>query len=137
MKKIKNNTVKKKSSYWIVLGGIIIIAISIFLANWINSHREVRNKGQLIKCPIVEIRYANKGGNSGSVQIEGQVFDVYSLDSHLNLGDSILVRYDKEKSIVIQEKYTMNNFLVFFALDSVLLVIGLGLIFAGITGKGR
>lgn len=119
-----------------MLLGIIIISLFLFLANLIYTYREVRMNGQPIKCPIVEITYGTKGGNSGSVVVDGQILSVSRLDSGLDVGDSIQVRYDKVRGIVVQEKFEEGSFILFFAFDSVLLILGLSLIYAGVTGKG-
>lgn len=92
--------------------------------------------GRLVICPIVDITYGTKGGNSGSVAINGQILPVSRLDSSLGVGDSIQVRYDQERAIVVQEKFDEGSFVLFFALDSILLILGLSLLYAGITGKG-
>jgi len=115
--------------------GVIAFIVSSYLAYFIYIHREVRMHGQLISCPIVDIRYAAKGGNSGDVEIDGKRLSVYKLDDYYHVGDSLLVRYDKEKSLVIQEKYEEWNFMIFFALDSVLLILGLILTYGGIARK--
>ncbi|MGC3979155.1 MAG: hypothetical protein QM751_13580 [Paludibacteraceae bacterium] len=135
-RKRKSNIVKRKRNFWIILLGSFVIFLFLFLANLIYEYREVRMTGQLITAPIVDISYATKGGNSGFVKVDGKILAVSRLDSSLEIGDSIQVRYDKEKAIVVQEKFDEGSFIVFFALDSVLLVLGLSLVYAGITGKG-
>ena len=134
MKKRKTNVVKKINIGMLVMG-IIAIIVSSYLAYFIYIHREVRMHGQLISCPIVDINYHAKGGNSGDVEIDGERLSVYKLDDYYHVGDSLLVRYDKEKSLVIQEKYKEWNFGIFFALDSVLLILGFLLIYGGIARK--
>jgi len=137
MKKQRKNGIKtKKSNFWIILLGIFIVSLFFFLANLVYTYRDVRMTGEPRTCPIVEITYNTKGGNSGSVKVDGQILAVSRLDSSLEIGDSIQVRYDKERAIVVQEKFDEGSFIIFFALDIVLLIIGLSLLYAGITGKG-
>jgi len=137
MKKQRKNGIKtKKSNFWIILLGIFIVSLFFFLANLVYTYRDVRMTGEPRTCPIVEITYNTKGGNSGSVKVDGQILAVSRLDSSLEIGDSIQVRYDKERVIVVQEKFDEGSFIIFFALDIVLLIIGLSLLYAGITGKG-
>lgn len=132
-KKIK---VKRKTNFWVILLGIFIISLFLFLANLIYTHRQVRMTGQYISCPLIEITYGSKGGNSGSVLLDGNIISVWSIDDDLKVGDSIQVRYDKTRAIAVQEKFDEKSFLIFFALDSVLLFLGLALLYAGITGRG-
>jgi len=135
-KQRKNSVTKRKRNFGLMLLGILIISLFLLLANLIYTYRDVRMNGLLIKCPIVEITYGTKGGNSGSVAVDGQILSVSRLDSGLDVGDSIQVRYDKIRGMVVQDKFEEGSFILFFALDSVLLILGLSLIYAGVTGKG-
>lgn len=135
--KRENDIVRRKTNYWYILLGSITVIVSIIVANLININREVRMNGQPVKCPIVDISYSAKGGNSGNVKINGQVLHVIKLDGYLKVGDSIIVRYDKEKALVVQEKFTKGYFVLYFALDGILLLMGLGIIYGGIKGENR
>ena len=127
--------VKWKINWGMLAIGLLAFIPSCIVANLIYNNREVRMHGELKSCPIVEISYSYKGGNSGDVEIDGKRLSVYKLEDKYHVGDSLLVRYDKEKSLVIQEKYKEWNFFVFYALDSVLLILGLLLIYGGLSGK--
>ena len=129
------NPVKKKPSTWAILVGVICIIISCTIGNSINNHRLVRINGISINAPITEISYGNKGGRSGSVCVNGKKLPIYALDNNFAIGDSIAVRYDDKKSLVVQDKYNNTNFIVFFLLDGILLICGLLMLYAGITGK--
>ncbi|NOS92887.1 MAG: hypothetical protein HOP30_13265 [Cyclobacteriaceae bacterium] len=120
----------------LIIGLISIVVFSI-VANYINRQRKVRLGGQLLSCPIIKISYSNKGGNSGHVEIDGQILRVSSLDSKWKVGDSIWVRYLKGETLVVQEKFGNGHFVLLFTLDSILLVLGVLLVYAGIAGKGR
>lgn len=127
--------VKNKPKIWAILVGIICISVSCVIGNLINDHRLVRMNGLLINAPITEISYGNKGGRSGSVKVDGKILSIYALDNNLGIGDTISVRYDKEKSLVVQEKYNNNYFTVYFLLDSILLILGILMLYGGIAGK--
>jgi hypothetical protein len=132
---IKTETqIKRKPNIWIILLGVICIVVFTIIANSINDNRLVRMNGKLIKSPIVEISYSNKGGNSGDVEVDGKKLSIIALESDYEVGDSILVRYDKEKSLVVQERFDKAYFVLWFALDSILLIFGLLFLYAGIKG---
>lgn len=115
--------------------GIIAIIVGSYIGNSIYMHREVRFNGVLLDVPIVHVNYRGKGGNSGDVEIDGKKLHIIKLDDEFNVGDSLLVRYDKEKELVIQEKFQNWNFTIYFALDAVLLICGLLLTYGGIAKK--
>jgi uncharacterized membrane-anchored protein len=140
MKKKRNKKrviqpVKRKPKIWAILVGIIVIIVSCVVGNSINDHRLVRMNGILINAPITEISYGIKGGRSGTVKVEGKLLSIYKLSDNYAIGDSISVRYDKEKSLVVQEKYNNNYFTVYFLLDSLLLILGILMLYGGIAGK--
>jgi hypothetical protein len=127
---------RKTNVVAIIIGGISIV-VFFAVAIYINTQRVIWMNGQLLEVPLVKINYANKGGNSGYVEIEGQILHVSSLDSKYRIGDSIAVRYLRGESMVVQEKMRKWNFALYFGLNGALLVIGLLLGYAGITGKFR
>lgn len=126
---------KKKPKIWAIIVGIIVIIVSCVIGNSINDHRLARMNGILINAPITKISYSYKGGNSGTVKVEEKLLSIYKLADNYAIGDSILVRYDKEKSLVIQEKYNNNYFTLYFLLDSILFILGIIIFYGGITGK--
>ena len=127
--------VKKKPKVWAILVGIIVIIVSCVIGNSINDHRLVRMNGILINAPITEISYGIKGGRSGSVKIGGKLFPIYKLGNNYAVGDTLSVRYDKEKSLVVQEKFKDNYFMLYFVTDSILLILGILMLYGGIAGK--
>lgn len=127
--------VKKKPKIWAILVGIIVIGIACLIANEINENRLAKKNGILLNAPITEISYANKGGNSGTVKVEGKLLSIHTLADNYAIGDSISVRYDKEKSIVVQEKFNDNYFTAYFLIDSILLILGVLMVYGGIMGK--
>jgi hypothetical protein len=127
--------VKRKPKIWAMLVGTIAIIVSCVIGNSINENRLVKMNGILINAPITEISYGIKGGRSGSVKVEGKLLSIYKLDNNYAIGDSISVRYSKEKSLVVQEKYNTNYFTVYFLTDSILLILGILMLYGGITGK--
>lgn len=134
-KKIVIQPVKKKPKIWAIFVGIISIIVSCVIGNSINDHRFVRMNGILINAPIAEISYGIKGGRSGTVKVEEKLLSIYKLADNYAIGDSIRVRYDKEKSLVVQEKYNNNYFTLYFLLDSILFILGIIIFYGGITGK--
>ena len=134
-KKRVNLPVKKKPKVWAILVGIIVIIVSCVIGNSINDHRLVRMNGILINAPITEISYGIKGGRSGSVKVGGKLFPIYKLANNYAVGDTLSVRYDKEKSLVVQEKFKDNYFILYFFTDSILLILGILMLYGGITGK--
>jgi len=127
--------VKKKPKIWAILVGIIVIGIACLIANEINDNRLVRKNGILLNAPITEISYGIKGGHSGTVKVDGKLLSVYKLADNYIIGDSISVRYDKEKSLVVQEKFNDNYFTAYFLTDSILLILGVLMVYEGIMGK--
>jgi membrane-bound ClpP family serine protease len=132
-KKIK----RRKTNAVAIILGVITIVVSLTVANYIYRQRLIRMNGQLLSVPLVKISYSGKGGNSGYVEIDGELLHISSLDRKWGIGDSIKVRYVKGETMVVQEKKKNWNFILYFGLDSVLLIIGLLLVYAGIRGKGH
>ena len=127
--------VKRKINIGMLVMGLIATIVGCYLGQMIYTHREVRFNGELVSCPIVHIDYGAKGGNAGDVEIDGKKLPIYTLDNYFKVGDSLLVRYDKEKKLVIQEKFQEWNFAIYFALDGVLLISGLILTYGGLARK--
>ena len=140
MKKRNNNnlglrTLKKKPKYWIMLLGIFVIVVSLSIAVVLNNNRLVRKNGVIVIAPIIEISYANKGGRSGTISINGNNVSIFALDNDFKVGDSIPVMYNNDKRLAVQLKFTENYFIVYFILNGVLLMMGLLLIYGGFMGK--
>lgn len=113
--------------------GVLAFIPSCIIANLIYQNWKVRMNGKLVNAPIVDISYGK--GNSGTVEIDGKRLSVYTLEDKFKVGDSIQVRYSKEKALVIQEKFSNNYFIVYFLLDGVLMLAGLLLIYGGLSKK--
>jgi hypothetical protein len=127
--------VKKKPKIWAILVGIIAIGIACLIANEINDNRLARKNGIFVYAPVIHITYGIKGGHSGIVEVDRKKLSIRALDNDVEIGDSIPVLYDKEKSLVVQEKFNDNYFTAYFLIDSILLILGVLMVYGGIKGK--
>ena len=124
---------KSRPNLIVLAIGLIIITISYFIGKSINNNRLALENGVLVSAPISKIIYGRQC--YGEVKINNDNLEIRILDDNLNIGDSILVRYDKDKSLAVQEKFTDGYFVLWFILDGILLTFGILFCYAGIMGK--
>ena len=139
MKKQRKNKPyqQNKRNAWIALLGVLCVSMFILLAHNNYTDRMIIKDGELRTVQIVKMNYGGRGTSSGSILLDGVEFHVSKLSSNLLVGDSIQVRYDINRKKALKASLTDFNFNFDLALYSILLIIGLGLFYAGITGKGR
>ena len=111
---------KKKINIFFVILGICSIIAFIYAVTFTYNLREIRINGELKKCEIVRISYANKGGNHAYIMIEGKELPAGRLISDHKVGDSLLIRYIKDKPWVVQDRVKLWRYYLFFALESIL-----------------
>ena len=124
----------KKNIKAIVLGLITLLAF-FFVSSMSYEDMNIRKNGQVIKAPVVEI-YSRRWMTWIHVEINGQELaaGTVTTDKNPSIGDSIEVCYISGKSNVVQKNMNPNRYYLFFALESLLLFLGLYLIIAGLIG---
>jgi len=131
------NLMKKKINILFVVLGLCSIIAFIYAVTFTYNLREIRINGELKKCRIVRISYAIKGGNHAYIMIEGKELPAGVLISKVKVGDSLLVRYIKDKPWVVQDRVKLWRYYLFFSLESILLIVGVILTVGGFLGKER
>jgi len=129
---------KKKINYKIVILGITLL-LSFFLVFYYSwTDRNIRLNGNVIKAPIVEFygRLSRPNG-SVSVRIDGVILNAGKFDRRgYSLGDSIEVCYIPNEYCVVQKRVNPNRYYLYFALESIILLVGGYLIISGLRGQG-
>jgi hypothetical protein len=69
--------------------------------------------------------------------IEGKELPAGRLISDHKVGDSLLIRCIKDKPWVVQDRVKLWRYYLFFALESILLIVGVILTIGGFLGKER
>ncbi|MBS3993971.1 MAG: hypothetical protein KGZ87_09665 [Bacteroidetes bacterium] len=128
---------KKKTNISFLVIGVVIIIASVVLAKFTYTLRDIRINGELRYCPIININYSGKGGNSADVLINGQKKLAGHITDDLKVGDTIAVRYIKGKSQVVQDDVRLSIYYLYFGLESILLIVGIVFIVGGFMGKTR
>ena len=97
---------------------------------------KIRENGHVIKAPVVEIK-SRSWMTWVQVEINGQKLDAGEIitDENPSLGDSIEVCYISGFSNVVQKNRDSNRYYLFFALESLLLIMGVYLVIAGFIGE--
>lgn len=124
----------RKPNITVLLVGIFLVsmfAISFYFS-W--TDRYIRLNGELRKTEIINIRHF-KGGSGATVSIEGNNLNAGRISRNYLVGDSILIRYIPNEYCVVQESVQPNRYYLYFALESILLIIGIALIVESLKGK--
>jgi hypothetical protein len=98
----------------------------------------IREKGIVIKAPIVELSTPYSNASSVYVFIKGKkIFAGQYKGREYSIGDSIEVFYIPGEYCVVQKGVSPNRFILYFALEFFLILIpGLYLVVQGLRGKG-
>lgn len=128
---------KKKINISFLVIGVVVIIVSVNLVKYTYTLRDIRINGELIYCPIININYSGKGGNSADVLINGQKILAGHITDDLKVGDTIAVRYIKDKSQVVQDDVRLSIYYLYFGLESILLIVGIVFIVGSFMGKTR
>jgi len=119
-----------------IVVGIVTLAALFYFSTMSYKDMNIREHGLIIKAPVVEI-YTRRWMTWIDVEIKGQKLDAGSVTTMDNpsLGDSIEVCYILGENCVVQKSMNPKRYYLFFALESLLLIIGIYLIIAGFIGN--
>jgi hypothetical protein len=102
-----------------------------------NRDKYIREKGTVIKVPIVELSSPYSKTSPVYVLIEGKkVYAGQFKGEEYSIGDSIKVCYILGEYCVVQKGVSLKRFYLYYAFESLLLLVGLYLIIGGLRGKG-
>ena len=113
----------RKPNIILLLAGILAILMFVlsFYLSW--TDRNIRLKGELRKVKIGNINYGK--GRSADVIVDNIQLSAGRISRKYSVGDSILVRYIPNEYCVVQERVDPNRYYLYFAIESILLIVGI------------
>lgn len=130
------NKILPKVNYIIFTMGVLAILGFVISFYFSYKDRHIRINGSLRNEKIVKIsgRISRPHG-SASVIIDGVKLNSGSVSKKYSIGDSIQVRYIPGEYCVIQEGVNPNRYYLYFAMESILLIVGIALFIESLKGK--